>query len=127
MDASSLVKLSLIGLFLASVLFVHFRGRVKLPFLRQLVNHSAVFAPYNALMYLFSRTPPKPYIDRQAFPGRSAHRLGLSPGRDFGKTVPGPGTGGLPAAHGSNQPGRDPGQFAGHQFAFERHHVGAHV
>ena len=68
MDASSLVKLSLIGLFLASVLFVHFRGRVKLPFLRQLVNHSAVFAPYNALMYLFSRTPPKPYIDRQAFP-----------------------------------------------------------
>lgn len=45
MSVSLLVKVTLVGLFVASVLFVHFRGRARLPFLRQLVNHSAWFAP----------------------------------------------------------------------------------
>jgi len=36
--------------------------------LRQFVNHSAFFAPYNALMYLFSGVPSKPYLDRSKFP-----------------------------------------------------------
>lgn len=68
MSASLLVKVTLVGLFVASVLFVHFRGRARLPFLRQLVNHSAWFAPYNSLMYLFSSVPSKPYLDRSRFP-----------------------------------------------------------
>ena len=38
------------------------------PVLRQFVNHSALFAPYNALMYLFSGVPSKPYLDRSKFP-----------------------------------------------------------
>src|SRR5262245_61932466 len=68
MNASLIAKLSLVLLFASSVLFVHFRGRARLPLLRQLVNHSAVFAPYNSLMYLFSRVPSRPYLDRSAFP-----------------------------------------------------------
>ena len=68
MSVSLLVKVTLVGLFVASVLFVHFRGRARLPFLRQLVNHSAWFAPYNSLMYLFSSVPSKPYLDRSRFP-----------------------------------------------------------
>ncbi len=68
MTASLAAKLSLVGLFLASVLFVHLRGRARLPFLRQLVNYSALFAPYNSLMYLFSATPSRPYLERRDFP-----------------------------------------------------------
>ncbi|WP_139836605.1 aspartyl/asparaginyl beta-hydroxylase domain-containing protein, partial [Acinetobacter baumannii] len=47
---------------------VHLRGKARLPMLRQFVNHSALFAPYNALMYLFSAVPSKPYLDRSKFP-----------------------------------------------------------
>ncbi|MCU1716747.1 aspartyl/asparaginyl beta-hydroxylase domain-containing protein [Pseudomonas sp. 5P_3.1_Bac2] len=68
MSISLFTKVALVGLYSASVLFVHFRGKARLPFLRQLVNHSAWFAPYNSLMYLFSKAPPKPYLDRQQFP-----------------------------------------------------------
>ena len=55
-------------LFLGSTLYVHLRGKARLPVLRQFVNHSALFAPYNALMYLFSGVPSKPYLDRSKFP-----------------------------------------------------------
>ncbi|WP_263141212.1 aspartyl/asparaginyl beta-hydroxylase domain-containing protein [Pseudomonas sp. RIT-PI-AD] len=68
MTVSFVAKLSIIGLFVASVLFVHLRGRARLPFLRQLVNYSALFAPYNSLMYLLSATPSKPYLERRDFP-----------------------------------------------------------
>uniref|UniRef100_A0A0U1PAL2 Aspartyl beta-hydroxylase n=1 Tax=Mizugakiibacter sediminis TaxID=1475481 RepID=A0A0U1PAL2_9GAMM len=54
--------------FLAAVLYVHFRGKVRLPFLRQLVNHSAFLAPYNVLAYLFSKVPARPYLERGGFP-----------------------------------------------------------
>ncbi|RRW43729.1 aspartyl/asparaginyl beta-hydroxylase domain-containing protein [Pseudomonas luteola] len=63
-----MITFIILALFVASVLFVHLRGRSRLPFLRQLVNHSAVFAPYNSLMYLFSSVPSKPYLDRERFP-----------------------------------------------------------
>ncbi len=56
-------------LFLATVLYVHLRGRVRLPLLRQLFNHSTLLAPYNALMYLFSAVPSKPLLDPRDFPG----------------------------------------------------------
>jgi beta-hydroxylase len=68
MTASIAAKFSVIGLFLASVLFVHLRGRARLPLLRQLVNYSALFAPYNSLMYLLSGTPSRPYLERRDFP-----------------------------------------------------------
>ena len=68
MTFSFAAKASILMLFLASTLYVHLRGKARLPLLRQFVNHSALFAPYNALMYLFSKVPSKPYLDRSAFP-----------------------------------------------------------
>jgi len=48
--------------FAASVLAIHHRGKVRLPFGRQLTDHSTIMAPYNVLMYLFSAVPNKPVL-----------------------------------------------------------------
>src|SRR5262245_14102950 len=62
-------KYLLLGLFVASAVYVQRRGRVKLRFGRQLTDHSTIFAPYNVLMYAFSRVPTRrPYIDVAQFP-----------------------------------------------------------
>ena len=68
MSFSIAAKASVLLLFFCSTLYVHLRGKTRLPVLRQFVNHSALFAPYNALMYLFSGVPSKPYLDRSKFP-----------------------------------------------------------
>ena len=56
------------GALLASAAFVHFRGRVRLKFARQVTDHSTFTAPYNSLVYLFSRAPNRPYQDVEDFP-----------------------------------------------------------
>lgn len=48
--------------------FVHFRGRVRHQFHRQLTDHSTVIAPYNAMMYAFSAVPNRPFVDVAKFP-----------------------------------------------------------
>ena len=48
------------GIWLAAILFAHFRGRVKLPLSRQLLDHSVLLAPVNAFMVLASRVPTTP-------------------------------------------------------------------
>ncbi len=53
---------------LAAATWVHCRGRVKLPFSRQITDHSTFMAPYNALMYLFSAVPTTPFLDPARFP-----------------------------------------------------------
>ncbi len=68
MTVSFVAKASVLLLFLGSTLYVHLRGKARLPVLRQFVNHSALFAPYNTLMYLFSGVPSRPYLDRSKFP-----------------------------------------------------------
>lgn len=55
-------------MFVAGAAVVHFRGRQRFGFLRQLFNHSTLLAPYNALMYAFSAVPAKAYLDRARFP-----------------------------------------------------------
>ncbi|MFT3790478.1 MAG: aspartyl/asparaginyl beta-hydroxylase domain-containing protein [Rudaea sp.] len=62
-----LVFLALFALFALCVLLVHLRGHVRLRFDRQLTDHSALFAPYNLLMYAFSRVPATPILDRSSF------------------------------------------------------------
>jgi beta-hydroxylase len=57
-----------VGAFVASALYIHYRGKVKHRFTRQLSDHSTVLAPYNALMYLFSALPSKPFLDVDEFP-----------------------------------------------------------
>ena len=56
-------KFIVVYIFVASALYVHFRGRVRHTLIRQLKDHSTFMAPYNALMYLFSAVPAKPFID----------------------------------------------------------------
>ena len=51
-----------------SGLYVHFRGRERHRLSRQLLDHSTIMAPYNALMYLFSAVEANPYADLQQFP-----------------------------------------------------------
>ncbi|MEO8631105.1 MAG: aspartyl/asparaginyl beta-hydroxylase domain-containing protein [Betaproteobacteria bacterium] len=54
--------------FILSGLYIHFRGKVRHTFTRQLTDHSTFLAPYNALMYMFSAVPAKPYLNVQDFP-----------------------------------------------------------
>lgn len=61
-------KLLLVYVFVASTLYIHLRGRVRHRFDRQLTDHSTFMAPYNALMYLFSAVPNRPFIPVDAFP-----------------------------------------------------------
>lgn len=59
-----LILLALVVLYVASVLVVHLRGRVRLRFGRQLLDHSGFFAPYNVFMYAFSAVRGKPFVER---------------------------------------------------------------
>ena len=62
------LKYILLALFLASIAYIHLRGRVRYGFSRQLTDHSTFLAPFNALIYLFSRVPSKPYLEPRDFP-----------------------------------------------------------
>jgi len=56
-----------VGLYFFSVLFVHFRGRARLPFFRQMFDHSTFMAPINMVMYALSRVSSKAYLPVQDF------------------------------------------------------------
>lgn len=68
MPSLSAVKYILFALFVASVLFVHFRGSVRLKLTRQFLDQSALLAPYNALVYLFSAVPKDPLLKVEDHP-----------------------------------------------------------
>lgn len=57
-----------VALFVCTATYVQLRGRVRLKFRRQIFDHSTLTAPYNLLMYLFSATPPTPYVHVADFP-----------------------------------------------------------
>lgn len=61
-------KFIILYIYIISAAYTQFRGKVKLKFFRQLVNHSTLMSPINALMYLFSAVPNQPYFDRKQFP-----------------------------------------------------------
>ena len=54
--------------FAAAALMVHFRGRERLSFTRQLTDHSTLLAPYNVLMYFFSALPNRPVLPTTSVP-----------------------------------------------------------
>jgi beta-hydroxylase len=66
--------------FLASVLYVHYRGYDRLSARRQATDHSTFLAPYNCLVYLFSGVPAKPILEVGSFPA-------LRPLRDNWKVI----------------------------------------
>jgi beta-hydroxylase len=61
-------KILIVAIFILSTVYVHFRGKKRLTFWRQVSDHSTVMAPINCFMYLFSRVPAKPYLSEQDFP-----------------------------------------------------------
>lgn len=62
------LKWIVLYLFIISVAYTQFRGKVRLRFLRQVINHSTFMSPINAIMYLFSAVPNKPYFELDQFP-----------------------------------------------------------
>ena len=61
-------KFIVIYVFLISALYIHFRGRERLRFSRQLTDHSTFTAPYNVLTYLFSAVSTTPRLATDDFP-----------------------------------------------------------
>lgn len=62
------MKWVVVGFYILSILHIHFRGRVRLPFRRQIFDHSSFMAPINIFMHKFSRVPSTPFIPVSEFP-----------------------------------------------------------
>jgi beta-hydroxylase len=73
--------------FVGSAIAVHFRGKVRLGFWRQVTDHSTIMAPYNVLMYLFSAAPNQPILQQQTIPELKALRDNWQVIRDEAMTL----------------------------------------
>ncbi len=62
------MKWVVVGFYVLSILHIHFRGRVRLPFRRQIFDHSSFMAPINIFMHKFSRVPNTPFTPLSEFP-----------------------------------------------------------
>jgi beta-hydroxylase len=62
------IKIAILAAFVLSTIYIHYRGRVRLGFWRQLSDHSTFMAPINCFMYLFSKVPARPYLPLEDFP-----------------------------------------------------------
>jgi len=62
------MKWVLVGFYILSILHIHFRGRVRLPFRRQIFDHSSFMAPINIFMHKFSKVANTPFIPVSEFP-----------------------------------------------------------
>lgn len=67
-----------------SAVFVHFRGKIRHRFTRQLTDHSTILAPLNALLYAFSAVPNRPLLDLDRFPELRSLRANWQTIRDEG-------------------------------------------
>ena len=63
------MKWVVVSIYVLSVLRVHFRGKVRLPFFRQMFDHSSFVAPVNTFMHLLSGVPSTPFLSSKALPG----------------------------------------------------------
>ncbi|MEM9325749.1 MAG: aspartyl/asparaginyl beta-hydroxylase domain-containing protein [Bacteroidota bacterium] len=62
----------ILAIILGSTAYVHFRGKVRFKFFRQLFDHSTFLAPINLLMYAFSSVPRTPYLSVSDVPSLKA-------------------------------------------------------
>ena len=62
------VKFILFYILIISTIIVHYRGKVRYKFFRQLTDHSTFMAPINMPMYALSAVENKPYISQSYFP-----------------------------------------------------------
>ena len=80
-------KFVLLYLFILSAVFVHFRGRIRHRFTRQLTDHSTIMAPLNALLYVFSAVPNKPFLEVERIPELRRLRENWQTIRDEGRRL----------------------------------------
>lgn len=66
------MKWMLLFIYVSAVTYVHFRGKLKLVFWRQFIDHSGLMAPINVFMYTFSKIPTTPYLNKEMFPELAA-------------------------------------------------------
>lgn len=62
------MKWLIILIFIFSTLYVQFRGKKRLRWMRQIGDQSMFMAPINCLMYLFSAVPNRPFLALDRFP-----------------------------------------------------------
>lgn len=62
------VKFIILYILIISTIIVHYRGKVRYKFFRQLTDHSTFMAPINMPMYALSAVENKPYINSANFP-----------------------------------------------------------
>ncbi|MBU3641442.1 aspartyl/asparaginyl beta-hydroxylase domain-containing protein [Polynucleobacter sp. Fuers-14] len=55
-------------IFIASAVYVYFRGKVRFGVIRSLTDYQVLLAPVNALLYLFSKVKPGAFIPVSQFP-----------------------------------------------------------
>ena len=70
----AMILLAVLLLYLACILAVHLRGRVRHSFWGQVFDHSGLLAPVNVFLYAFSAVPNKPYVPTARFPALEALR-----------------------------------------------------
>ncbi|MCB1050135.1 MAG: aspartyl/asparaginyl beta-hydroxylase domain-containing protein [Acidobacteria bacterium] len=63
----NITKYSLVLLYFLSAVLVHFRGKRRLRFVRQLGDHSTLMGPINALMYRGSAVPKQVFFEPSKF------------------------------------------------------------
>ncbi len=85
--SGSVMKYIILILFILCVVYIHYRGRVRYTFWRQLSDHSTFTAPLNVFMYLFSRVPITPYLQPEQFPELAALRDNWQTIRDEGQQL----------------------------------------
>lgn len=61
------MKWFFVSTYIASLCFVHFRGKARLPFLKQLFDHSTFMVPMNIVIYAFTRVPNTPFLSPKIF------------------------------------------------------------
>lgn len=81
------MKYIILILFILCVIYVHYRGKVRYNFWRQLSDHSTFTAPMNVFMYLFSRAPTTPYLQPEQFPELRVLRENWEAIRDEGQRL----------------------------------------
>lgn len=62
------MKYIVLLLLMICALYIHYRGRVRFGFWRQLADHSTFVAPMNVFMYLFSAIPLTPFLRPEELP-----------------------------------------------------------
>src|SRR6201995_5327357 len=66
------VKFIILYILILSTIIVHYRGKVRYKFFRQLTDHSTFMAPINIPMYALSGVENQPYISTANFPQLAA-------------------------------------------------------